>query len=149
MSRDDRPIKFNPKGKYNLNFIDWNNEWERVSEVQQKIENGEEISDDEEYNRVLTYLEKERLKNGIKLLPDETILSKQDVKKLVSSNKPSECYICFIQFKASCIVMKLPCTHIFCSKCLIPWLKENSTCPTCKFNLKSNNNEADFDNYDF
>ena len=20
---DDRPIKFNPNGKYNLNFIDW------------------------------------------------------------------------------------------------------------------------------
>jgi hypothetical protein len=25
-------------GKYNLNFIDWNNEWERVSEIEMKIE---------------------------------------------------------------------------------------------------------------
>ena len=28
--RMDEPIKFNPTGKYNLNFIDWNNEWERI-----------------------------------------------------------------------------------------------------------------------
>ena len=28
------PVKFNPTGKYNLNFIDWDNEWERVFEYQ-------------------------------------------------------------------------------------------------------------------
>jgi hypothetical protein len=28
------PVKFNPTGKYNLNFIDWDNEWERVMEYQ-------------------------------------------------------------------------------------------------------------------
>lgn len=147
MSRDDRPIKFNPKGKYNVNFIDWNNEWERVSEVERKIENGEIVSDEEEYNRVVNYLEKERLKNGVKLLPNETILSKHDVNKLASSKKPSECYICFNQFKVSTVVMKLPCSHIFCSKCLIPWLKENSTCPTCKFNLKKCDKYNEDDEY--
>ena len=26
------PVKMNPSGKYNLNFIDWDNEWERVFE---------------------------------------------------------------------------------------------------------------------
>ena len=29
---NDTPIKVNPTGQYNLNFIDWNNEWERVME---------------------------------------------------------------------------------------------------------------------
>ena len=28
--RDDMPIKVNKTGQYNLNFIDWNNEWEAV-----------------------------------------------------------------------------------------------------------------------
>lgn len=28
----DRPIKYNPKGKYNLNFIDWTNEYEAIME---------------------------------------------------------------------------------------------------------------------
>lgn len=30
----DRPIKFNPKGKYNLNFIDWQNQWQNVVDAQ-------------------------------------------------------------------------------------------------------------------
>jgi Ring finger domain len=28
----DRPIKFNPTGQYNLNFVDWTNEFERIIE---------------------------------------------------------------------------------------------------------------------
>ena len=31
MSGNDRPIKMNPTGKYNLNFIDWNNEYDRIA----------------------------------------------------------------------------------------------------------------------
>ena len=27
-------MSFNPTGQYNLNFIDWDNEWERVFEYQ-------------------------------------------------------------------------------------------------------------------
>lgn len=30
MTGNDVPIKINKTGKYNLNFIDWNNEWESV-----------------------------------------------------------------------------------------------------------------------
>lgn len=29
----DRPIKYNPKGKYNLKFIDWQNEWSNIAEA--------------------------------------------------------------------------------------------------------------------
>ncbi len=28
--REDRPIKMNPTGQYNLNFIDFHNEWEAI-----------------------------------------------------------------------------------------------------------------------
>ena len=28
--REDRPIRMNPTGKYNLNFIDWDNEFDRI-----------------------------------------------------------------------------------------------------------------------
>ncbi len=30
----DRPIKFNPKGKYNLDFIDWQNEWQNIADCE-------------------------------------------------------------------------------------------------------------------
>jgi hypothetical protein len=32
MDPDDRPIKGGPAGNYNLQFIDWQNEWERLAE---------------------------------------------------------------------------------------------------------------------
>lgn len=28
--QEELPVKFNPSGKYNLNFIDWENEWEAI-----------------------------------------------------------------------------------------------------------------------
>lgn len=31
----DTPIKVNPSGKYNLNFIDWDNEWEAIMDRDQ------------------------------------------------------------------------------------------------------------------
>lgn len=31
----DTPIRVNPTGQYNLNFIDWNNEWEAVMDRDQ------------------------------------------------------------------------------------------------------------------
>ena len=64
---DSRPIKFNKSGKYNLDFIDWNNEWERVGEIACKIENGEPVSDPEEEERVRKHMELDELKFGVKL----------------------------------------------------------------------------------
>mmetsp|Transcript_26271 Transcript_26271/g.27348 ORF Transcript_26271/g.27348 Transcript_26271/m.27348 type:complete len:156 (+) Transcript_26271:2-469(+) len=143
-NHDDRPIKHNPKGKYNMNFIDWNNEWERVSEVEQKIENGDPLSDEEEYQRVKEYLDKERAKNGVKL-PQESLLTKKELKKLMTSDKPKECYICFQEFKENTVVIRLPCGHLYDSKCLVPWFKENSTCPTCKYDLNPKSKEQDIE----
>ena len=39
MEGNERPIKFNPNGKYNLDFIDWNNELDAICDY----------SSDEEY----------------------------------------------------------------------------------------------------
>lgn len=35
----DRPIKFNPKGTYNLNFIDYQNEYEAIIDCNYDEEN--------------------------------------------------------------------------------------------------------------
>ena len=35
----DRPIKFNPKGQYNLNFIDWQNEYQNIIDCNYDSEN--------------------------------------------------------------------------------------------------------------
>jgi hypothetical protein len=140
---DRRPIKYNPSGKYNLDFIDWNNEWERVGEIAAKLENGEPVSDEEEAERVRRHMEIEENKFGVNINNFE-ILKKNDI----PINK--ECYICLKNFKKSDTIRKLPCGHFFCEKCIKPWLTKNSICPVCEFELKPKNNFDDNDdNYEY
>ena len=120
-------------GKYNMNFIDWNNEWERVAEVELKIERGEEIEDQEEADRIIYHLNKEKEKYGVQ--PNIFPLVKADIKK--------ECYICLKNFRSNSQVRELPCSHMFCDGCIMPWLKQHSTCPTCKYRLKPDPDQVD------
>ena len=129
-SQNDRAIRSN--GKYNMNFIDWNNEWERVSEIENKLDNGEVVSDEEEAKRVKFFREKEKERFGV-LIDSFEIVKNVDVKK--------ECYICLKTFSRSRIVRKLPCNHMFCHDCLSPWVKTHYNCPTCKFQLKKDPDE--------
>ena len=116
-------------GSYNLNFIDWNNEWERVSEVETIIDNGGMIEDKEEYDRVYNNMNKEKEKNGVN--KNNFIKIKPDLEK--------DCYICLKTFIAKSVVIQLPCKHAFDDHCITPWIKINHTCPICKYNLKNEN----------
>ena len=125
-SQNDRVIR--STGKYNMNFIDWNNEWERVSEIESKLDNGEVVSDEEESKRVKFFKEKEREKYGV-LISNFEIVKNIDIQK--------ECYICLKNFSKMRVVRKLPCGHMFCHDCIAPWIKTNYCCPTCKYKLKN------------
>ena len=78
-------------------------------------------------------------KFGVKLNNYKLLTQKE-----IPTNK--ECYICLKNFKKNGKVRQLPCGHLFCNSCLQPWLKTNSTCPTCKFELK-HENEDEKDDY--
>jgi hypothetical protein len=119
-----------------MNFIDWNNEWERVAEVELKLETGEEVEDQEEADRVMFHLNKEKEKY---VQPTIFPIVKADVKK--------ECYICLKFFKVNSKVRQLSCSHMFCDGCIMPWLKQHSTCPTCKYRLKADPDEEENKNY--
>lgn len=70
-------------------------------------------------------------------------LERVDVKALANS---AECPICTNKFVDNDypLVVKLPCNvqgktkkdHIFDLDCVAPWLKVNSTCPLCRFDIK-------------
>jgi hypothetical protein len=116
------------RGYYDMNFIDWNNEWERIAEVESMLERGEINEENEEIKRIKYFRDKEREKFGVKktfpIIKADIVIIKK------------ECYICLKNFIRNSKVMKLPCSHMFCEKCISPWLKHNFYCPTCKFNLK-------------
>jgi hypothetical protein len=46
-----------------------------------------------------------------------------------------ECIICKDAFVLNDPVIRLACCHIFHQDCLIPWLKQNGSCPTCRYSL--------------
>lgn len=57
--------------------------------------------------------------------------------KLVSKVDTSkECYICLRNFITNKKIRILPCSHMFCEMCIMPWIKNNTVCPTCKFKLR-------------
>lgn len=52
-----------------------------------------------------------------------------------------DCAVCKDQFSLKTtdpdelVVITLPCKHPFHSPCILPWLKQNGTCPTCRHQL--------------
>lgn len=65
-------------------------------------------------------------------------LSKEDLDKIKSktlSEKPEQetCPVCqepFIIGQTN--VSELICDHLYCTECILPWLKDNKTCPICR-----------------
>jgi E3 ubiquitin-protein ligase RNF115/126 len=45
------------------------------------------------------------------------------------------CSVCKDDFEVTQMILKLPCKHIFHEDCIMPWMKERNSCPTCRFEL--------------
>lgn len=47
----------------------------------------------------------------------------------------AQCAICMCAFEREDRVAQLLCRHPFHDECVLPWLKQTSTCPSCRFQL--------------
>jgi len=45
------------------------------------------------------------------------------------------------QDKQDVELCQMPCQHVFHSSCLLPWLKRSNTCPTCRWEISTDNSE--------
>ncbi|WWC71536.1 uncharacterized protein I206_105494 [Kwoniella pini CBS 10737] len=60
---------------------------------------------------------------------------KFDEEKKLAQSTYKDCPVCKDDFAIGDEVVRIPCAHIFHPDCLIPWLKQNGSCPVCRFSL--------------
>ncbi|KAI5081734.1 hypothetical protein GOP47_0001477 [Adiantum capillus-veneris] len=58
----------------------------------------------------------------------------------VLPTEDSECCICLSTYEDGIELRELPCGHHFHCACVDRWLRMNSTCPLCKYNICKNSN---------
>ncbi|KAF5206298.1 E3 ubiquitin-protein ligase sdir1 [Thalictrum thalictroides] len=65
----------------------------------------------------------------------------QDFTRVDGNMKPSEdeltCSVCLEQVNVGEVIRSLPCLHQFHAICIDPWLRQQGTCPVCKFRAGS------------
>ena len=70
-------------------------------------------------------------------------LSKDKIDELLNE-KNKFCAVCKEEFNTDEICLIMPCNHFFHEGCLIPWLKLRNSCPLCRFELPTD--DEDFEN---
>jgi E3 ubiquitin-protein ligase RNF115/126 len=74
-------------------------------------------------------------------------LKKYKVTQEILNNIKNEnvCPVCKDEFVIDDIIMDLPCEHYFHKDCIMPWLNEHDSCPVCRFELKTD--DEDYENW--
>jgi E3 ubiquitin-protein ligase RNF115/126 len=72
----------------------------------------------------------------------EKQLIEDDLTQLKRKNS-SDCSVCKDEFDLDSKLIKLPCDHYFHKDCIKPWLEQRNSCPTCRFELPTD--DADYE----
>ncbi|XP_024633397.2 E3 ubiquitin-protein ligase SDIR1 [Medicago truncatula] len=71
---------------------------------------------------------------------------KQDNSNAVGNSKASgdelTCSVCLEQVNVGDVLRSLPFLHQFHASCIDPWLRQQGTCPVCKFRAGSGWNDS-------
>jgi E3 ubiquitin-protein ligase RNF115/126 len=51
------------------------------------------------------------------------------------------CSVCKEEFQLNDKVIKIPCKHIFHQDCILPWLNDRNSCPTCRYELATDDKD--------
>lgn len=52
-----------------------------------------------------------------------------------------DCAVCKDLLQVGVEYVELPCKHLFCGECIMPWLKEHNSCPVCRHEMPTDDAE--------
>ncbi len=130
---NDVPIKVNKTGQYNLNFIDWNNEWEAVLSADPNEFKQSPIAGMSRENFEKIY--DEYFNDEMQEAQNEKVIQRLDT-KLVTKAQKNVCAICLVNYNKGDKVFVLGCSHHFHTSCIEQWLLKKAQCPACRFDLE-------------
>lgn len=66
---------------------------------------------------------------------EKIIINEQNIMSLIQQDNCENCSVCKDNFESGQTIIKIPCKHIFHDECIKPWLNERNSCPTCRYEL--------------
>ncbi|XP_007434608.1 E3 ubiquitin-protein ligase RNF181, partial [Python bivittatus] len=56
-------------------------------------------------------------------------------------DKGLKCPVCLLEFEEQEGVRKMPCQHLFHTGCILPWLGKTNSCPLCRHELPTDDEQ--------
>ncbi|KAK6627839.1 hypothetical protein RUM44_010318 [Polyplax serrata] len=69
----------------------------------------------------------------------------KNLKRETMHDTGKQCPVCLIDSKNGDVMISLKCSHCFHSDCILPWLNKTSTCPVCRYDLPTD--DEDYEMY--
>ncbi|XP_053257421.1 E3 ubiquitin-protein ligase RNF181 [Podarcis raffonei] len=73
-------------------------------------------------------------KQAVESLPSVSVTPQQ-------ADKGLKCPVCLLEFEEEEVVRKMPCEHIFHKGCILPWLGKTNSCPLCRHELPTDDEQ--------
>ena len=78
-------------------------------------------------------------KNSVETL--EKITVTEENRERILKECENCCAVCKDEFEIEQELLIMPCKHTFHDECILPWLKERNSCPTCRRELPTDDTE--------
>eukprot|EP01012_Entosiphon_sulcatum_P044945 TRINITY_DN5981_c0_g1_i2.p2 TRINITY_DN5981_c0_g1~~TRINITY_DN5981_c0_g1_i2.p2 ORF type:complete len:119 (-),score=9.41 TRINITY_DN5981_c0_g1_i2:25-381(-) len=65
----------------------------------------------------------------------------ESLPEVAQQDESQACSVCKDAFVKGELAVQLPCNHFYHKDCLFPWLQQHNTCPTCRYELPTDDME--------
>ncbi|XP_074288133.1 E3 ubiquitin-protein ligase RING1-like [Silene latifolia] len=59
----------------------------------------------------------------------------------IVNSESNSCAVCMTEFELNSEVKQMPCKHLYHPECILPWLKMHNSCPVCRFELPTDDQD--------